>query len=49
MVKPIYLSSIREHAGKSFLSIGLIQKYKKEGKKFAYFKPIGVPKSAFYK
>jgi BioD-like phosphotransacetylase family protein len=47
MVKPIYLSSLREHVGKSFLSIGLIQKLKKEGKKFAYFKPIGVPKSAF--
>lgn len=47
MVKPIYLCSLREEAGKSFLSIGLIQKLKKEGKKFAYFKPIGVPKSAF--
>lgn len=47
MVKAIYLCSLREEAGKSFLSIGLIQKLKKEGKSFAYFKPIGVPKSAF--
>ncbi len=47
MVKIFYLSSLRESAGKSFLSIGFIQKLKKEGKKFAYFKPIGIPKSAF--
>ncbi|MFX0002673.1 MAG: DRTGG domain-containing protein [Promethearchaeota archaeon] len=47
MVKEFYFSSLNERAGKSFLSIGFIQKLKKEGKKFAYFKPIGVPKSAF--
>ncbi|NVM35640.1 MAG: phosphotransacetylase family protein [Candidatus Lokiarchaeota archaeon] len=47
MVKIFYLSSLQENAGKSFLSIGFIQKLKKEGKKFAYFKPIGIPKSAF--
>ncbi|MFX1380385.1 MAG: DRTGG domain-containing protein [Promethearchaeota archaeon] len=47
MVKIFYFSSLNERAGKSFLSIGFIQKLKKEGKKFAYFKPIGVPKSAF--
>jgi BioD-like phosphotransacetylase family protein len=47
MVKVFYLASLEENAGKSFLSIGLIQKLKKEGKKFAYFKPIGIPKSAF--
>lgn len=47
MVKIFYLSSLRERAGKSFLSIGFIQKLKKERKKFAYFKPIGIPKSAF--
>jgi hypothetical protein len=47
MVKAIYLCSLKERAGKSFLSIGFIQKLKKEGKKFAYFKPIGVPKSTF--
>jgi BioD-like phosphotransacetylase family protein len=47
MVKAFYLSSLKERAGKSFLSIGFIQKLKKEGKKFVYFKPIGVPKSAF--
>ena len=47
MVKVFYLSSLEERAGKSFLSIGFIQKLKKAGKKFAYFKPIGVPKAAF--
>ncbi len=47
MAKIYYLSSLEESAGKSFLSIGFIQKLKKEGKKFAYFKPIGIPKSAF--
>jgi len=47
MIKIFYLSSLEEDAGKSFLSIGFIQKLKKEGKKFAYFKPIGIPKSAF--
>ncbi|UCD00432.1 MAG: phosphotransacetylase family protein [Promethearchaeota archaeon] len=47
MVKSFYLSSLREGAGKSFLSIGFIQKLIKEGKKFAYFKPIGNPQSAF--
>ncbi|MFW9823366.1 MAG: DRTGG domain-containing protein [Candidatus Thorarchaeota archaeon] len=47
MVKAFYLSSLRERAGKSFLSIGFIEKLKKEGKKYAYFKPIGVPKAAF--
>ncbi|MFX1479680.1 MAG: DRTGG domain-containing protein [Promethearchaeota archaeon] len=47
MVKIFYLSSLNERAGKSFLSIGFIQKLKKEGLKFAYFKPIGIPKAAF--
>ncbi len=47
MLKVLYLSSLEESVGKSFLSIGFIQKLKKEGKKFAYFKPIGIPKSAF--
>ena len=47
MVKNIYLCSLQERAGKSFLSIGFIQKLRKEGKKFAYFKPIGCPKGAF--
>ncbi len=47
MVKAFYLSSLRERVGKSFISLGFIQKLKKEGKKFAYFKPIGVPKGAF--
>ena len=47
MVKPIYLCSLRERVGKSLLSIGIILKLQKEGKKVAYFKPIGVPMSAF--
>jgi BioD-like phosphotransacetylase family protein len=47
MTKIFYLSSLEESVGKSFISIGFIQKLKKEGKKFAYFKPIGIPKSAF--
>ena len=47
MVKIFYLSSLEESVGKSFLSIGFIQKLKKEEKKFVYFKPIGIPKSAF--
>ncbi|KKK41116.1 hypothetical protein LCGC14_0463370 [marine sediment metagenome] len=47
MVKVFYLCSLRERAGKSFLSIGFIQKLKHTDKKFAYFKPIGVPKAAF--
>lgn len=47
MTKVLYLCSLEESVGKSFLSIGFIQKLKKEGKNFAYFKPIGVPKSAF--
>ncbi|MFX1374383.1 MAG: DRTGG domain-containing protein [Promethearchaeota archaeon] len=47
MVKVFYFSSLDEGAGKSFLSIGFIQKLKKERKKFVYFKPIGIPKSAF--
>jgi len=47
MVKAFYLCSLNERAGKSFLSIGFIQKLQKEGKKFAYFKPIGCPTGAF--
>jgi len=47
MVKSFYLTSLSERAGKSFLSIGFVQKLKKEGKRFAYFKPIGVPSAAF--
>ena len=47
MVKAFYLCSLKERAGKSFLSIGFIQKLQKEGKKFAYFKPIGCPRGAY--
>lgn len=47
MVKPIYLCSLNENVGKSFISIGIMQKLINEGKKVAYFKPIGIPKGAF--
>jgi len=47
VVKAFYLVSLRERAGKSFLSIGFIQKLQKEGKRFAYFKPIGCPRGAY--
>lgn len=47
MVKPIYLCSLREHVGKSLLSIGIILKLQEDGKKVAYFKPIGIPMGAF--
>ncbi|MBD3195130.1 MAG: AAA family ATPase [Candidatus Lokiarchaeota archaeon] len=47
MVKAIYLCSLRERVGKTLISIGLIQKLKKDGYKVGYFKPIGTPKGAF--
>ena len=47
IVKNIFLCSLREKVGKSLLSIGIIQKLQKEGRKVAYFKPIGIPKTAF--
>ncbi|MFW9951653.1 MAG: DRTGG domain-containing protein, partial [Candidatus Thorarchaeota archaeon] len=47
MSKGIYLCSLNEHAGKSLISIGIMKKLQEEGKKVAYFKPIGIPKSAF--
>ncbi|MHA1272899.1 MAG: DRTGG domain-containing protein [Promethearchaeota archaeon] len=47
MVKPIFLTSLKERAGKSLLSIGIMQKLQKEGKSYNYFKPIGIPKGAF--
>jgi BioD-like phosphotransacetylase family protein len=47
MVKAIYLCSLRERVGKTLLSIGMMQKLQQEGKKVAYFKPIGIPKAAF--
>jgi BioD-like phosphotransacetylase family protein len=47
VVKAFYLCSLKERAGKSFLSIGFIQKLQKEGKRFAYFKPIGCPRGAY--
>ena len=47
MVIAIYLCSLKEHVGKTLLSIGIMQKIQNMGKKVAYFKPIGVPKGAF--
>ncbi|MHA1757373.1 MAG: DRTGG domain-containing protein [Promethearchaeota archaeon] len=47
MVKPIFLTSLKERAGKSLLSIGIMQKLQKKGKSYNYFKPIGIPKGAF--
>jgi len=47
MVKSIFLCSLKERVGKSLISIGIILKLQKEGKKVAYFKPIGIPKGAF--
>ena len=46
MVKPIYLCSLRRRSGKTLIAIGMLQKFQKEGKKVAYFKPIGVPQGA---
>jgi BioD-like phosphotransacetylase family protein len=47
MAKGIYLCSLNEHVGKSLLSIGIMKNLQEEGKKVAYFKPIGIPKGAF--
>jgi len=47
MVKPIYLCSLRERVGKSLISMGIMQKLQNDGKNVAYFKPIGISKSAF--
>ncbi len=47
MTKAIYLCSLSERVGKSLLSIGIMLKLQEEGKKVAYFKPIGIPKGAF--
>jgi len=47
MAKPIFLCSLKERVGKSLISIGIMQKLINEGKKVAYFKPIGNPKAAF--
>jgi hypothetical protein len=47
MAKNLYLCSLRSRVGKTLLSLGIMQKLKKEGKSYAYFKPIGIPKSAY--
>ena len=47
MAKPIFFCSLRERVGKSILSIGIMQKLQNDGKKVAYFKPVGISKSAF--
>ncbi len=47
MAKGIYLCSLTEKVGKTLLSVGIIQKLHKDGKKVGYFKPIGTPKGPF--
>ncbi|MFX1526836.1 MAG: DRTGG domain-containing protein [Promethearchaeota archaeon] len=47
MAKTIYLCSLAEHVGKSLISIGIMLKLQEEGKKVAYFKPIGIPRGAY--
>ncbi len=47
MAKNLYLCSLKERVGKSFLSIGILEKLRKENKKAVYFKPVGIPISAF--
>ncbi|MFX1496260.1 MAG: DRTGG domain-containing protein [Promethearchaeota archaeon] len=47
MAKTIYLCSLSEHVGKSLLSIGIMLKLQEDGKRVAYFKPIGIPRGAF--
>ncbi len=44
MAKPIFLSSLTERVGKTLLTIGILKKLIKEGKKVAYFKHVGIPK-----
>lgn len=46
-VKNIFLCSLKEKVGKSFLSIGIMLKLQKAELKIAYFKPIGIPKATF--
>ncbi|KKK41121.1 MAG: Phosphate acetyltransferase [Candidatus Lokiarchaeum sp. GC14_75] len=47
MVKSLYLCSLAERAGKTFLSIGIIKKLLSLNHKVIYFKPIGVSKNYF--
>ncbi|MHA1373741.1 MAG: DRTGG domain-containing protein [Promethearchaeota archaeon] len=47
MTKAIYLCSLHEHVGKSLLAIGIMLNLQEQGKKVAYFKPVGIPKGAF--
>ncbi len=47
MVKPIFLCSLTERVGKTLFCIGILNKLNKEGKKVAYFKPVGIAKGAF--
>ena len=47
MVKAIYLCSLHEHVGKSLLAIGIMLNLQEQGKKVAYFKPVGIPRGAF--
>ncbi len=47
MVKPIYLCSLQSKVGKTFLTVGIMQKILQQGKTVNYFKPIGIPKGAY--
>ena len=47
MVRILYLCSLVERVGKTFLSIGIIQKLLSLEYKVSYFKPIGIPKSVY--
>jgi len=47
MAKAIYLCSLDERVGKTLLSIAIIKKLQNDGKKVAYYKPIGSPKAPF--
>lgn len=40
MAKALYLSATEPHSGKTLLSVGLLLKFQKEGKKVGYFRPI---------
>jgi len=46
-MKYIYLVSLKERVGKTFLSVGIIKNLLNDGFKVAYFKPIGMPISPY--
>src|SRR4030042_4962943 len=46
MVKALFVSSTSPKSGKTALCVGLLLKFKKEGLKVGYLKPIGNPQLA---